>query len=127
VRGSANARGDEKIMTPEEIIAAERLIRAMVAGVKIADAMEGHIQIKTIVCPYCQTQSADYAAATKHDGECEAHPMAVHAEQYRLALEKAEGLLILQTESNIDLIARLAQAEAALAEEKARNNAGGKQ
>jgi hypothetical protein len=31
-------------MTPEEIIATERLIRAMVAGIKIADAMEGHIK-----------------------------------------------------------------------------------
>jgi hypothetical protein len=93
-------------MTPEEIIATERLIRAMVAGIKIADAMEGHIQIKTIVCPYCQTQSADYAAATKYDGECTSHPMAVKAEQYRIALEKAE---------------------AALVEEKARNSAGRKQ
>ena len=98
-------------MKDEEIVAAEKLIRAMVADVKIADALEGHVTIKTIVCPYCQTQSADYAAATKHDGECIAHPMAVKAEQYRLALEKAEGLLTLRTESNVDLIARLAQAE----------------
>jgi hypothetical protein len=46
-------------------------------GVDIAHDLEGHVQIKTTVCPYCNSQFGTFTEAAAHDATCEKHPAVI--------------------------------------------------
>jgi hypothetical protein len=64
-------------MTTEERVAEKALLRAMLAGIDLAHDLEGHVHLKLTICPYCETQLADFEAAKVHDATCEKHPAVI--------------------------------------------------
>jgi Zn-finger nucleic acid-binding protein len=80
---------DRDMTTPERVMF-EEIVRVALAGADLAEILKGNVKVKvdTIICPYCEARFETLDDASKHDAECQKHPMAAKVTVLAGALAK---------------------------------------